>query len=144
MPGKLIPHIWASIIIRNNHNMAHDRDAGKPAGKTPILTRRGVLQSAFTAAVWPFIALAGARQQDDRRRMVSPNLALRLAQFLNGTRFRDLPPKAIEHAKMIVASTLASAAPGSLIDSARIVRELAKERGGKPEAAIWFGETAGE
>jgi 2-methylcitrate dehydratase PrpD len=63
---------------------------------------------------------------------------LRLAQLLNRTRFSDLPPGAIEHAKMIVASTLASAASGSLIDSARIVRDLAKERGGKPEATVWF------
>ncbi len=96
------------------------------------LSRRGLLRSAFTAAAWPFIICAGTKLQD------SPNLALRLAQFLNRMRFRDLPPKAIEHAKMLIASTLASAAPGSLIDSARIVRELAKERGGKPEATIWF------
>ena len=54
---------------------------------------------------------------------------------------RDLPPKAIEHAKMILASTFASAAPGSLIDSARILRDLAKEQGGKPEAPIWFEGT---
>jgi 2-methylcitrate dehydratase PrpD len=58
--------------------------------------------------------------------------------LLNRIRFSDLPPKTIEHAKMIVASTLSSAASGSLIDSARIVRDLAKERGGKAEAAIWF------
>jgi len=45
---------------------------------------------------------------------------------------------AIKHAKMILASTLASAAPGTLIGSARIIRELAKEEGGKPEATIWF------
>ncbi len=125
--------------------MAHDRDADKPAGRTLILTRRGLLQGAFTAggvisivAAWPVIGFAGGRQQDDRRRTVSPNLALKLAQLLNRTRFGDLPPKAIEHAKMIIASTLASAASGSLIDSARIVRELAKERGGKPEATVWF------
>src|SRR5262249_742130 len=31
-----------------------------------------------------------------------------------------------------------SAAPGSRIDSARIVRDLAKEHGGKAEATIWF------
>jgi 2-methylcitrate dehydratase PrpD len=67
-----------------------------------------------------------------------PSLALRLAQLLNGTRYSELPPKAIEHAKMLIASTLSSAAPGSRIDSARIVRELAKERGGKPEATVWF------
>ena len=126
--------------------MAHDQDADKPAaGRTLILTRRDLLQRAFAAggvmsiaAAWPVIAFAGERQQDDRRPTVSPNLALRLAQFLNRAQFGDLPPKAIEHAKMIIASTLASAAPGSLIDSARIVRELVKERGGKPEATVWF------
>src|SRR6266850_2041354 len=91
------------------------------------MTRRDLLQSAFSAA-WPVIAFARE----------SRNLALTLAQFLNRTRFENLPPKAIEHAKMIIASTLASAAPGSRIDSARIVRELAKEGGGKPEATVWF------
>ena len=102
--------------------MAHDRDADKLAGRTLILTRRGLLQSAFTAggvisiaSAWPVIGFARERQQDDRRRTVSPNLALMLAQFLNRTQFRDLPSKAVEHAKMIIASTLASAAPGSLI-----------------------------
>src|SRR5436309_4880064 len=103
------------------------------------LTRRDLLQSALAAA-WPVIAFAVGRpqQEDERRRTASRNLALTLAQFLSRTRFEDLPAKAVEHAKMIIASTLASAAPGSLIDSARIVRELAKERGGKPEATIWF------
>src|SRR5438105_3438425 len=111
--------------------MAHDRD---------ILTRREVL---LGAAAWPVLAFAGERQQDDNGGRVSPkpNLARRLAQFLNQTRYRDLPPIAIEHAKMIVASTLASAAPGSRIDSVRIIRELAKERGGKPEAMVWFDGT---
>jgi 2-methylcitrate dehydratase PrpD len=66
---------------------------------------------------------------------------LALARFLNNTAYHDLPPKAIEHAKMILASTFASAAPGSLIDSARILRQLAKEQGGKPEATIWFDGT---
>ena len=66
---------------------------------------------------------------------------LALARFLNNTAYRDLPPKAIEHAKMILASTFASAATGSVIDSARILRQLAKEQGGKPEATIWFDGT---
>ena len=56
------------------------------------------------------------------------------------TTFGDFSPTAIKHAKMIIASTLASAAPGSHIGSARIVRELAKERG-QPEATIWFDST---
>src|SRR5204862_7943468 len=69
---------------------------------------------------------------------VTMSMALTLAQFLNRSRFDDLPPVAIEHAKMVIASTLASAAPGSLISSAGIVRDLAKEHGGRPDATVWF------
>jgi 2-methylcitrate dehydratase PrpD len=65
-------------------------------------------------------------------------LALALARSLNRIKFADLSPTAIKHAKMILASTLASAAPGSLIGSARIVRDLAKEQGGRPDATVWF------
>lgn len=68
----------------------------------------------------------------------TPPLALRLARLFNGVQYGDLPPAAIKHAKIIIASTLASAAPGTLIGSARIIRDLAKEDGGKPEASIWF------
>jgi 2-methylcitrate dehydratase PrpD len=67
-----------------------------------------------------------------------PRSALALAHILNRTQFSDLPPTAIKHAKIILASTLASAASGSSIGSAGIVRALAKEQGGKPEATIWF------
>ncbi len=38
---------------------------------------------------------------------------------------------------MILASTFASAAAGSQLDSVRIVRELAKDQGGKREAPVW-------
>src|SRR4029434_7069339 len=100
-----------------------------------ILTRRDLLQSTFATALWPFMTFAGQQQSG---RALSPNLALRLSQSINRTGFGDLPPRAIEHAKMILASTLASAAAGSRIDSARIVCDLAKERGGKAEATIWF------
>ena len=88
-------------------------------------------------AVSPVTALA-ARQQPGGAGTAPVNSALTLSRFLNRTRYSDLPPQAVEHAKMIVASTLASAAPGSLIGSARIVRDLAKDHGGKPEATIWF------
>jgi 2-methylcitrate dehydratase PrpD len=66
------------------------------------------------------------------------SLAITLAQFLNKTRYEDLPPQAIEHAKMIIASTLASAAPGTRIISGQVVRDLAKEHGGRPDATVWF------
>ena len=87
-------------------------------------------------------SLAVARQQPAGNTRTAPaSSALRLAEFLNKTKYTDLPPKAIEHAKMILASTLASAAPGSLMGSARILRDLAKELGGKPQATIWFDGT---
>jgi 2-methylcitrate dehydratase PrpD len=115
------------------------------------IDRRGFLRdSAFAAG--SLIGIAGRppaiafglktqqaqAQQGDQDRAASASVALSLARFLNRTKFGDLPPLAIEHAKMIIASTFASAASGSLIGSSRIVRELAKEHGGKPEATIWF------
>src|SRR6185295_3943576 len=68
----------------------------------------------------------------------SMSIALSLAQFLNHTTYDDLPEEAIEHAKMIIASTLASAAPGTQIISGQVIRDLAKEAGGTPEATVWF------
>ncbi|MGH7029899.1 MAG: MmgE/PrpD family protein, partial [Stellaceae bacterium] len=61
-----------------------------------------------------------------------------LAEFLTRTSAADLPPQAIDHAAMLIASTIASAAFGSGLESARIIRALARERGGRPDAAIWF------
>lgn len=65
-------------------------------------------------------------------------LARELAAFVTSTSFKDLPPLAVERAEMVIASTLASAAAGCGISSADIVRSLAGERGGTPEASIWF------
>jgi 2-methylcitrate dehydratase PrpD len=59
-----------------------------------------------------------------------------LAEFLTDT--TDLPEPAPRHAAMIIASTFASAACGTGIRSAQIVRELAREQGGRPDASIWF------
>src|SRR5262245_13708663 len=39
---------------------------------------------------------------------------------------------------MAIASTIASAAMGADIVSSRIIRELARERAGIPEATVWF------
>jgi 2-methylcitrate dehydratase PrpD len=126
--------------------MRHDRDrnSDRSGGRTFRFSRRTLLQGAFAAGGLAGIAstsreVAFAREagQGDGAR-TRPGSALQLAQILNRTRFPELPPLAIEHAKMIMASTLASAASGSLIASARIVRELAKEHGGKPEATVWF------
>jgi hypothetical protein len=61
-----------------------------------------------------------------------------LATFLTRVGPADLPPQAIDHAAMLIASTLASAALGAGIDSSTIIRDLARERGGVAEASLWF------
>jgi 2-methylcitrate dehydratase PrpD len=66
------------------------------------------------------------------------SIAGQLARFVTGTRVDDLPPLALERARMAIASTIASAAMGASIVSSRIIRELARERGGVPEATVWF------
>src|SRR5215469_18604133 len=99
--------------------------------RTGNLTRRRLLAGTITAAASPIFAYA-----QERRRS-----ALALARILNRTTFGELPPVSVKHAKMILASTMASAASGTGIGSARIIRDLAKEQGGKPEAPIWFDGT---
>ncbi len=66
-------------------------------------------------------------------------VAAELAVFLTRQSYADLPAQTIEHAQMLVASTLASAALGSTIESATIIRALEVERGGTAEATAWFG-----
>jgi len=65
-------------------------------------------------------------------------VARTLATFLTQVSYSDLPPQTVDHAAMLIASTIASAALGSGIASAAIIRDLAKERGGTPDASIWF------
>ena len=61
-----------------------------------------------------------------------------LAEFLTGTSSTDLPGQAVEHAAMLIASTLASAAMGAGLGSSAIIRDLSSERGGTSEASVWF------
>ncbi len=65
-------------------------------------------------------------------------VARRLADFLTGASATDLPEQSLQHAAMIIASTIASAACGTGIRSAQIIRELAKEQGGRPDASLLF------
>lgn len=65
-------------------------------------------------------------------------VARRLSDFLTSTVAADLPEQALRHAAMIIASTIASAACGTGIRSAQIIRELAREQGGRPDASLWF------
>jgi 2-methylcitrate dehydratase PrpD len=66
------------------------------------------------------------------------SIGKKLAGFLLETRYEDLPPNAIDNARIVIASTLASAAAGNDILSVRIARDLAREKGGTPEATVWF------
>ncbi len=68
----------------------------------------------------------------------SVSIAAELAHTINRYHYEDLPARAIEHAQMMIASTLASAAAGRNIRSSVVVRALAREQGGVPEASIWF------
>jgi 2-methylcitrate dehydratase PrpD len=113
------------------------RDQGPSARGALRLNRRRLLQGCIAgisgpATGWPVAAFAQGK---------SPPSALLLARILGKVGFGDLPPAAIKHAKIILASTLASAASGSQIESAHIIRELAKEQGGKREAVVWFDDT---
>jgi 2-methylcitrate dehydratase PrpD len=98
------------------------------------LATGGVLGSLASPTVLAQRALPDTRPS-------SSGVALQLAETLNHVAFEALPPLAVEHAKMIVASTLASAALGSDFESTVIVRDLANEHAGKPEGSIWFDGT---
>jgi len=65
-------------------------------------------------------------------------VARELAELLTRTTRVDLPQQAVEHAAMLIASTLASAAFGTGLESSAIIRGLAQERGGTPDASLWF------
>jgi 2-methylcitrate dehydratase PrpD len=65
-------------------------------------------------------------------------VARELAEFLIRTSPSGIPQQPLEHAAMLIASTLASAALGSGLESSRIIRDLSRERGGRPDASLWF------
>ncbi len=67
-------------------------------------------------------------------------VARELADFLTPISAAEVPAQAMEHAAMLIASTIASAALGAGIESAQIVRSLAREKGGRPDAPVWFDD----
>jgi 2-methylcitrate dehydratase PrpD len=64
--------------------------------------------------------------------------ARELAGFLTRITLGDLPAQTLDHAAMLVASTIASAAAGRGIGSAAITRDMARERGGAAQSSVWF------
>jgi 2-methylcitrate dehydratase PrpD len=70
-----------------------------------------------------------------------PTVAQQLARFVTKASKADLSSRHLELAKMVVASTLASAARGYRIGCVEAFRALALESGGTPEATLWFDGT---
>ena len=67
-----------------------------------------------------------------------PTVAQQLARFVTNASKGDIPSRHLDLAKMVVASTLASAARGYRIGCVEAFRTLALESGGTPEATLWF------
>src|ERR1700694_2602363 len=65
-----------------------------------------------------------------------------LASFLSKVTAGDLPAQALDHAAMLIASTIASAAMGSGLESAAIIKDMARSLGGSPRASGWFDGTS--
>jgi 2-methylcitrate dehydratase PrpD len=63
-----------------------------------------------------------------------------LANFVAAVRAADLPAQALDHAAMLIASTLASAAMGSDLESSKIVKDMALSLGGSARASVWFAD----
>jgi 2-methylcitrate dehydratase PrpD len=124
--------------------MAHERDNDGTTQK-PSMDRRAVVKGVLAAAgALGLGSLAPSSihaQPSAAPAAPADGATLALTRFLNATAYADLPPLAIEHAKMILASTLSSAAVGVTMDSARIQRELALDQGGKAESTVWFDGT---
>jgi 2-methylcitrate dehydratase PrpD len=89
--------------------------------------------------MFPRIARPPNCGHDDVERGSAMTVAGELARFVTRQRYADLPSKATEYAAMLISSTIASASLGSTIQSSRIIRALELERGGTPEASVWFG-----
>jgi 2-methylcitrate dehydratase PrpD len=90
---------------------------------------------------WARILTCGqdrARLSCNDRKDTPMTVARQLAAFLTAAKSADLPDTALDYAAMVIASTLASAAFGTGIESARIIRAMAQERGGRGDAPVWF------
>ena len=60
-------------------------------------------------------------------------VARSLAEFLTQVSYADLPPQTVDHAAMLIASTIASAALGSGIESSTIMEPLPESTAARPK-----------
>ncbi|WP_082621637.1 MmgE/PrpD family protein [Bordetella sp. N] len=72
--------------------------------------------------------------------MAEEFFARQVGRFISDSDAAALPESVVEYGKMVLASTLASAALGSTLDSSKIVRRQEISRGGNTSASAWFGE----
>jgi 2-methylcitrate dehydratase PrpD len=98
-----------------------------------MLLKAGIVAGGMTRMAFPQGGNTGGKTGGK-----TTTSALALARILNSISYASLPPTPVKYAKMILASTLSSAAAGANLGSVRIIRELAKEQGGKGEATVWF------
>ncbi len=111
-------------------------DRGNSLMRPDQFNRRNLLRTGLIAG--GIARLAFSQDKNTARNDPAPG-ALALARIVNvPMNFATLPPVPVRYAKMILASTICGAAAGREIGSVRIVRDLAKEEGGKAEAAVWF------
>src|SRR5580704_12280021 len=107
-----------------------------------------VVLPCVTSADWARILTGGqdrARLSPNDRKDPPMTVARLLAAFLTDTKTGDLPARALDYAAMVIASTLASAAFGTGVESAQIIRAMAQERGarGRVDLVRCGGEIAG-
>lgn len=62
-----------------------------------------------------------------------------LADFVQRTRYEDLPTEIIHQAKLCLLDLFGVALFGSRTEWGKMVTELAREAGGHPEASVWAG-----
>ncbi len=124
--------------------MRHDR--GESAGAAVPIGRRAILRGAMaTAGVLGLGAFVP--RQTEAQRGAGPSTApradstLALARFLNNTAYRDSSAEGDRAREDDPRQHVRERGGRIVIDSARILRQLAKEQGGKPEATIWFDGT---
>ncbi|MFC9220622.1 MmgE/PrpD family protein [Streptomyces hygroscopicus] len=67
-------------------------------------------------------------------------MARELAALVTETAFKELPKRTVDYAAMLIASTISSAALGTNIRSAQIIRDVIWERRGIQHASAWFEE----
>lgn len=60
-----------------------------------------------------------------------------MADYVQGLAYEELPEPVIEQAKKIILHTIAASLAASGVKQAENARLLVKEKGGRPEAAVW-------